>query len=387
MAEKTNLTEARVKAVVAPKSGRSYLYDSKVSGLLVCASPNGTKSFQLYRRGANGRPTRITLGRHPELTVEHARDLAVKRIAAILDGRDPNAEKKSRRGGMTLGDAFERFMDRTRARGSDRTAVSHQSRFNTCLDDWSERQLTGIHRAEVVALHTRLGDERGHVTANRAIQLLRAIFNHASILVGTELANPASKIEFFREEPRERFLSADELPKFFKALKKESDPNFRDFFALCLWTGARRGNVQAMRWRDLDLNEAIWKISAEQFKTKKSMSAILSPEALEILNRRRKEIGGEWVFPSYGRTGHLTEPKGAWARLIERAGLADLRIHDLRRSLGSWQAALGSSLPIIGKSLGHTRPETTSIYARLDIEPVRQSVNAATAAMAKAAKG
>jgi integrase len=88
-----------------------------------------------------------------------------------------------------------------------------------------------------------------------------------------------------------------------------------------------------------------------------------------------------WVFPSTGKTGHLVEPKKAWKRILERADLSDLRIHDLRRSLGSWQAATGASLSIIGKSLGHKNINSTAIYARLNIDPVRESMETATSAM------
>ena len=116
------------------------------------------------------------------------------------------------------------------------------------------------------------------------------------------------------------------------------------------------------------------------------MTVVLCPEAVAILERRRQAIVNPYVFPGRGKTGHLMEPKLAWERLLARAGIADLRIHDLRRTLGSWQAAAGSSLQVIGKSLGHARPETTAIYARLQLEPVRQSVNAAAAAIAAAGK-
>jgi integrase len=65
--------------------------------------------------------------------------------------------------------------------------------------------------------------------------------------------------------------------------------------------------------------------------------------------------------------------------------MRDLRIHDLRRTLGSWQAKTGASLSIIGKSLNHKTHQATAIYARLDLDPVRQSVNTATSAMLEAA--
>src|SRR6185503_15245564 len=89
----------------------------------------------------------------------------------------------------------------------------------------------------------------------------------------------------------------------------------------------------------------------------------------------------QYVFPGSGKSGHLEEPKKGWQRILTRAGIADLRIHDLRRTLGSWQAKQGASLTIIGKSLNHKNQNTTAIYARLDLDPVRDSVNAATTAM------
>jgi integrase len=91
-----------------------------------------------------------------------------------------------------------------------------------------------------------------------------------------------------------------------------------------------------------------------------------------------------FVFPGRGKTGHLAEPKKGWQRILSRADLGDLRIHDLRRTLGSWQAKQGASLAIIGKSLNHKNQNTTAIYARLDLDPVRESVNGANTAMFEA---
>ncbi len=88
-----------------------------------------------------------------------------------------------------------------------------------------------------------------------------------------------------------------------------------------------------------------------------------------------------FVFPGNGSSGHLIEPTKGWKRILERAGVDDLRIHDLRRTLGSWQAKTGASLVTIGKSLNHKNQNTTAIYARLDLDPVRESVNAATSAI------
>jgi integrase len=159
----------------------------------------------------------------------------------------------------------------------------------------------------------------------------------------------------------------------------------RDYVLLSLLTGARRDNVLSMRWRDVALARAEWRIPRTKDGTPQTIP--LSGEALAVLARRasRAASGEMFVFPGAGRSGHLVEPKKGWERILERAGIEDLRIHDLRRSLGSWQAKTGASLAIIGKTLNHKNTQTTAIYARLDLDPVRESVARATAAMLQAA--
>jgi integrase len=103
------------------------------------------------------------------------------------------------------------------------------------------------------------------------------------------------------------------------------------------------------------------------------------------LRNRQPAKACKFVFPGTGNSGHLAEPKKGWQRVLSHADLTDLRIHDLRRTLGSWQAKTGASLVIIGKSLNHRNQNTTAIYARLDLDPVRNSVNTATSAMLEAA--
>src|SRR6266567_453165 len=136
-----------------------------------------------------------------------------------------------------------------------------------------------------------------------------------------------------------------------------------------------------MRWQEINWQRTTWTIPAEQTKSNETMDVALSPVVMRILESRKAASTREWVFPGRGNTGHLVEPKTAWARILKRAGLQDLRLHDLRRTLGSWQAATGASLPIIGKSLGHKSLAATQIYARLNLDPVRAAVNLATDAM------
>ena len=236
------------------------------------------------------------------------------------------------------------------------------------------------------------------------------------------------------------YTQSSELPRFFAALAEEPNETIRDYLLLSLLTGARRANVLAMRWADMALDRGEWRIPLTKNGTPQTVT--LTPESLEILLRRQAandaaaDKRSSFVFPGPGKSGHLMEPKKGWQRTLERAevielanrltqaghydeaaqalrakavaqpsealealrkqaleaavyiegaGLGDLRIHDLRRTLGSWQAKTGASLAIIGKSLNHKNTATTAIYARLDLDPVRESMARATSAMLTAA--
>ncbi|MCL1860125.1 MAG: site-specific integrase, partial [Proteobacteria bacterium] len=184
----------------------------------------------------------------------------------------------------------------------------------------------------------------------------------------------------------DRFLNQAELAQFFDALAQEGE-FFRDFLLLALLTGARRANVCAMNWDEINLLEAQWRIP--KTKNGEAQTVMLSPPAVEILQARQGKYGGKgFVFPGPGVTGHLVEPKKALQRVLGRAGIPygrnvpnGVTLHDLRRTLGSWQAISGSSLPIIGGSLGHKSPAATAVYSRLNTQAIRDSVEKADARM------
>src|SRR5262249_5064532 len=140
-----NLTQANVAKLELPATGRTVIHDAKTPGLILRVTPNGVKSFYLYRR-INGRPSRVLLGRHPALSVETARDLAVEKYADIIRGADPNREKRAARAGaLTIGETWEHFYaNRVQTRASASTAVSHKSRFDTCLAGLKDRRLDGV---------------------------------------------------------------------------------------------------------------------------------------------------------------------------------------------------------------------------------------------------
>ena len=385
---KMALTKTRIDALAPPIRGRLYVYDARTPGLCVCVTATGTRTFYLYR-WLNGGPQRIRIGRHPDLSVEQARAEARKLTGDMARGIDPQERKRAVRREWNFGAVFADYMERY-AKPYKKSWRHDQAQYDRYLKTLAARKVSAITRADAQRLHAHVGQEHGHYAANRALALLSTVFNRCA----ADVPNPARGVKRFKEQSRDRFLDAEELRRFFTALEAETLDDWRDFFTVALLTGARRANVLAMRWDDLNLDRGLWRIPAEEAKGGEPMICVLAVPVVEILRRRRGENGnGPWVFPGIGKTGHLEEPKKAWRGILERAGFVDadgkntVRIHDLRRTLGSWMAILGGSLPIIGAALGHRDQATTAIYARLSADAVRKGVNTAAAAIMEAGNG
>lgn len=387
VATRFHFTKRAIDALRFPASSaqrRAYFNDDQVRGLAIAVAPSGRKTFLLYRKVA-GKPERINIGLYPDLSIDQARRRAEELNGKIASGKNPASERRRIRAEDTLGELLDVFVE-SFGKAHKRTWREDVASFDRYLSHWRNRKLSTITRRDVLSLHSRIG--AGHpYTANRVIELLCAMYNRARKDYEYDGPNPAEKIESFSERKRDRFLEAHELPAFFEALSAELNGTIRDFIMVALLTGARRRNAQSMEWTEINWRRAVWMIPPEKAKGNKPIDVALSPIVMEILERRRASSLSKFVFPGKGKSGHLEEPKKCWHRILRRAGLSDLRIHDLRRTLGSWQAALGTSLPIIGKSLGHQSLEATQIYSRLELDPVRQSVERAGAALLAAGRG
>lgn len=370
-------SKKRIEALPIPATGRAEYRDLMTPGLVLRVTANGAKSFSLFRR-VNGHPTRLTLGTFPAVTVEQAQRRARELLGEITKGVDPRNARRAAREEPTLADLFAHWLE-THAKQHKRTWMEDERQYNVFLKPWASRKLSSIRKADVQALHAKVGTKNGRYAANRLLALVRAMFNKTAD-IGYAGDNPTAGIKKFPEEKRDRFLHGDELRAFFAALADEPQGVLRDFFLVSLLTGARRSNIQAMRWEDIDFGTRLWRIP----ETKSGQPAVvpLVAPVVELLrSRATTRNDSPWVFPGRGATGHIVEPKTAWARIIKRAGLRDVRPHDLRRSLGSWMAIGGASLPVVGKMLGHSQPSTTAIYARLSVDPVREAAEKAAGAM------
>jgi integrase len=384
-----NFTKAAIETLPLPDRGWKYYYDTKVSGLAIGVGASGVKTFVLYRK-VNRKPERIKIGRYPDLTVEKARAAATNLNADIANGTNPAELKRVRRAEMTFGDLFDHYY-KNHAVPHKKTAGEDKQKFEKYLSsskdgiNLSSRQLSQITKADIGQLFTKISKHH-KVTANRVLALVSSIFGKAIEWGIWNQINPCHGVRKHSEVSRDRFLQPDELPKFFEHLLAYPNGTVRDYILMSLLTGARRSNVLAMRWDQVNLERAEWRIPDTKNGTPQSVPLV--PDAVVVLEARKESAAcmeSPFVFPGSGETGHLIEPKKAWKIILGKAGIADLRLHDLRRTMGSWQAGTGANLSIIGRSLNHKSTQTTAIYARLWMEPVRNSMETAAAAMFQAA--
>lgn len=378
-----NFIKKTLDSLALPKPGkRLYVYDTKVRGLELMVTDQGKKSFKVYRK-LKDKPIRVTLGKYPELSIEQARHEAQKIITEILKGKNPNEEKKKLRAETSFGDMFSIYMERY-SKHHKKTWKDDARNVSRFLGHWFQRKLSSITKQEVQALHEKIRSENGLYQANRLLERIKAIYNKA-IEWGWDGLNPAQGIKKFKEKSRDRFLHPDELPRFFESLEKEQNDTIRDYISISLFTGARKSNVLSMRWEDINFERQEWLIP--ETKNGEHLRVPLVSKVIEILKNRIQSYGkNKWVFEGTGESGHLIEPKSGWKRILKRAGIQDLRLHDLRRTVGSWQAATGANSYIIGGTLGHKDQKSTSVYARLNIDPIRLSLEKATDAMLKTIK-
>ncbi len=440
MSNRFRFTKTSLEKLPAPDGGkRATYYDQDISKLALRVTAAGAKSFYIVKRVGRDMVW-FKLGVFPEMTVEQARNAAEVALGGFAAQESPADVRRAIKGMPTLSMFFVEYGER---HGKKKRAWrDDQQRFRDYLKGpLGGRKLSAISREMIGRILSDMEREnKAGATVNNVRALASALFGKA-IEWGYLTENPVRGIKTRKAVRRDRFMSAHELPRFFKAVADEPNSTVRDYLLLSLLTGARRANVLEMRWPDVDLGEATWRIP--RTKNGDPQNVTLSPEAVILLVQRQALAENAtpistYVFPGHGKTGHLVEPKKGWKRIFDRdelvqlellvnkAGgklprtnpfetgvqseeslersltraraqavkfgidvenvrMADLRIHDLRRTLGSWQAKSGASLAIIGKSLNHKNQATTAIYARLDLDPVRQSVNTATSAMLEAA--
>ena len=387
------LTKRQIDAARYGGDGTSWDMrpDGTIPGLALRVYPSGTKSFVLRYRAGGPRVRFVTLGRYGVLTLEQARKKARKLLGQVADGLDPAEEKRRRRvEGVTVGAFADRWLE-DYAKAHRRSWPEDARRIETRIKPALGRlPLASVTPGDVAKLHAEIG-RTAKVEANRVAQLVRALYNAAAAwgAVPAGHPNPAavsrspylggnSAVRTFRERSRERYVRPDEMPRLLKAIEQEENAEGRAVLRLLLLTGCRKTEILGARWEDVDLKRGELRLP----EAKEGGRTVRVPlEAVELLKGLPRGTS-PYLFPS---RSDPEKPRGdikrSWARVRERAGLEDVRVHDLRRTVGAWLASAGASELVIGDVLGHSDPTATRVYARIADESARAALEEFAAAV------
>ena len=301
-----------------------------------------------------------------------ARNWAIVTEAALREGRFSGS---SRSGRKTLSDAIERFRYFTPPYAGEWLTGRSREHF---LDFW-DRQLGRLKLSDICPAHVVEGrdrllkDKRSPATCNRYVSAISSVLQACVEEWYWLERNPARSIRRMKENNRRsRFLDDQELDRLLKSCKK--DPELLDVVVLALSTGARRGELQALQWKDVDLKSEF--ITFRNTKNKTDRTIPIVSKALEMFKKRFRErvLGkGDWVFPAPKSEGYA-DFRHRFPRYVKQAEIKDFRFHDLRHTAASYLAAAGASERKIAEILGHKTLEMVKRYTHLRPEHLRDEM-------------
>jgi integrase len=397
------LTASSVDRLPYSHSGAGWTmhWHRKLAGFGLRVTESGARSYVVRYRLRGSRAQKIrTLGATTVLKFGEALERAREVLREAERGVDWFDQVRRKRA-QTLGQVWAyytagrladpRVSDRTRGDAKSLWARHCERKFANCpLADITPEGARDWHKG---VTRTATGDERrgGPYVANRAAQALRAAWNYGLKYgrVPPELQNPFAALDLNEERPRQTILAPHEFPVFAKAVNGITDPYAHAYLWLLFYTGCRRTELLKLTWADVEILPKRGKapregtITLRQVKGGEPRKVALSAPAIELLEGLPRIEGNDWVFCGTVEGTHL-DPKDHWERVRDATGLKELRLHDLRRSFGSWLGASGVSPKLIGAALGHKTDITSRVYVQLgEAANIKRELVQAHAALAE----
>jgi integrase len=365
----------RSAKAMQPKGKEYFLWDDELKGFGLRCAPSGRKVFVLQYR-QDGRTRRMTLGPFGALTPDQARDLARKHRGEVAQGQDPSNDRQKQRRTPNVSALCDRFLEE---HVKVRLAETTQREYASIINNYIRPRLGGLRvdavtRTDVAELHHAMRDTPYH--ANRTRSVLSKMFNLAELWgLRPDGTNPTRHVPRYKETPKERFLSPEEIERLWRVLDARVAQGLESVhvataFKLLMLTGCRRNEIKTLKWSYIR-GDVIWLPNSKTGPRRVHLSA----SAVQLLSDLPRATGNEFVIVGEKEGQHATDLQRPWRRIREQAGINDVRIHDLRHTFASYAAMAGYDLPIIGRLLGHTQIQTTARYAHLADAPVRRAAD------------
>ena len=346
-----------------------FIWDPELRGFGIRMKPSGVASYVIQYRNSDRRTRRLAFAKTTALTLKQARLEARKRLAKVVQGGDPSADRHAERKALTisgLGDYFldvygpERKLSRRYLRDC-RSLLNH-----VIIPRWGQRKVKAVTRDDVRRLKI---DMRGTpIRTNRCLALLSKMFSLA-IEQGERTDNPCIGIERNQENKRDQWFGLNDIETLMHVLAKEEDQHQANGIRLLFLTGARVGEVVSAEWSHFDLDRGMWIKPPSKTKQRRVHRAPLSSGALEILWRMlaSRDVSSPYLFPSPKDPAgsHRGDFHKFWRSVRDKAALGNARLYDARHTYASHLIVNGVPLGVIGALLGHSQPATTARYAHV----------------------
>ncbi len=351
---RTKLTQ-RMLSSLKPVAKETWLMDSEVIGLGVRLRPNAKPVFALRWKDRNSRDRKMTLS-PISVELDGIRAVARQRLGEIAAGDNPLDQRTKERHKTTVDDLLEQVVDDLRSKGR---AIKYVADVVQQYKDYVAPVIgsMAVHEVTASEIDKVLRKVRGKAATHNRIRATLSRMFKLSIKWGYRTDDPTFGAEKVQEQPRERYITDDELTSLLAALR-QIDQQSADAIRLLAWTGSRPKELFSSRWSDFDLEAGVWTKPAQTVKQKRSHTVQLHPLALAVLRKRVEDVSddGAYVFPSTGATGHLTTIKKSFKKALAIAGVKqNTRVYDLRKAFITRLVSTGEDLRTVMALTGHTQ--------------------------------
>ncbi|MEX1036898.1 MAG: site-specific integrase [Sneathiella sp.] len=421
-----------------PQERDWFMWDTELKGFGLKVTRSGNRIYIVqYRMSGRGLPTRrLTIGKHGSpWTPEKARAEAKRVLGEVADGQDPQQAKMTEKAAMTVSELCDRYLEEGCATKKPTTIATDKGRIERHIKPLLGRQrvkgltvndikrfMTDIAKGKTAVdvrtgIHGRARVVGGKGTATRTVGLLGGILSFA-VAEGVRSDNPVRGVKRYPDRKNERYLNSQELARLGDVLRvaeeaekersnlevtlngttletertalrkrinnlAKEDENEMAIAAirLLILTGCRKTEILSLKWHEVDFELGCLRLDDSKTGQK---TVMLGAPALQLLAGLSRDEQSPFVFPALRGKGHYVGLPKAWLKIRARAGLNDVRLHDLRHTFASAGAGSGIGLQVLGKLLGHSDPKTTSRYAHIANDPVRAAADRTSGRLADA---
>jgi integrase len=378
---KVKLTPQFIKSAACEQGARKTLFfDADCKWLMLEVRVTGSATYYLRYQDMRGKTRLLKIGDERDLSLAQARQMADKYRAKIAMGEDPAMEKALKKQVPTLSTFIhEHYLPFVK--GYKKSWKCDQGLLRKHIEPiWGTKYLDQITKADVIALMAKHRTTHAPGSCNRLLILIRYLFSLPTKwdMPGVP-KNPTAGIPLMKEDNiKERYLSTEEAQRLYEVLTRSDNLMLQYIIPMLILTGARKREVLDARWEDFDYERRLWRIHTT--KLGKPRFVPMSDGVIKLLATTPR-YDCEWAFPNPKTLKPFVSIYNSWNAARCKAGLQDVRVHDLRHSTASFLVNAGRSLYEVQRLLGHTQIKTTQRYAHLSHDTLLDASNAVTRAV------